>query len=334
MSAETIITRKTPFVFFRWLVGIELFFAFLPLLLAAFSALAPAYNPVTLTQSLPYPVMLTLLVAVLQILIVIVSFFIWYLPAYRISPQGIAYKSLTAADFQEWLSLAEIDRLEVHQGWMGKRFGYGTLRIFPKSGGNPVLLKDLPNPAGAANRIRGWLPAPMEGNPPEIESEAPSAEALIAAGEGKSVEFKSSILWDYHRQRANKTLSEPIIKNVTAFMNAEGGYLLVGVADDGQVLGLDADFAVMKKPNPDGFELMFNNAFNRMVGATLRRFVELRFPEVDGKTICVIRVRPATSPVYFRHQGKEQFYIRAGNAAQPLSVSEAANYIQERFARD
>jgi predicted HTH transcriptional regulator len=145
------------------------------------------------------------------------------------------------------------------------------------------------------------------------------------------VEFKSSILWDYHRQQTNKHLSEPIIKNVTAFMNSEGGYILIGVADDGQVLGLDADFAVMKKPNPDGFELMFNNAFNRMVGAPLRRFVELRFPEVEGKTICVVRVRPASRPVYFRHQGKEQFYIRAGNAAQPLLVSEAASYIRERF---
>ena len=331
MTADPIITRKTPFVFFRWLIGIELFFAFLPLLLAALTALDPAYNPLAMAESLPYPVLLTLLVAALQILIVIVSFFIWYLPAYRLSPEGIAYKSLTAADFQEWIPLREIERLEVRQSRMGKRFGYGSLRIYPKSGGNPLILKDLPNPAGAANRIRGWLPAPMANPHPDAASESPSPESLIAAGEGQSVEFKSSILWDYRRQQVNKKLSEPIIKNVSAFMNSEGGYILIGVGDDGQVLGLEADFAVMKKPNPDGFELIFNNAFNRMIGTPFRRFVELRFPEVDGKTICVVRVRPASQPVYFRHQGQEKFYIRAGNAAQPLSVSQAASYIQERF---
>ena len=59
----------------------------------------------------------------------------------------------------------------------------------------------------------------------------------------------------------NKNLSIPIIKNVAAFMNTAGGTLLVGINDDGKVLGLDADYAVMKKPNTDGFELIFNNAF-------------------------------------------------------------------------
>jgi predicted HTH transcriptional regulator len=138
-------------------------------------------------------------------------------------------------------------------------------------------------------------------------------------------------LWDYRQEKMNKNLSVPIIKNCVAFMNTAGGTLLVGVNDDGNVLGLDADYRVMKKPNTDGFELIFNNAFSQMIGAEFRQFVQLSFPEIEGKTICLIAVQPGTSPAYFRHQGKEEFYIRAGNASQPLPVSKVTAYIRDRF---
>jgi predicted HTH transcriptional regulator len=129
----------------------------------------------------------------------------------------------------------------------------------------------------------------------------------------------------------NKNLSVPVIKNVAGFMNTAGGTLLVGIDDNGRVLGLDADFGVMKKANEDGFELIFNNAFNQMIGTEFRHFVQLSFPEIEGKTICLIAVQPSTSPVYFRHQDREDFYIRAGNASQPLPVSKATSYIRNRF---
>jgi predicted HTH transcriptional regulator len=129
----------------------------------------------------------------------------------------------------------------------------------------------------------------------------------------------------------NKNLSVPVLKNVAAFMNTAGGTLLVGIDDEGKVLGLDADYGVMKKPNTDGFELIFNNAFTQMIGTEFRHFVQLSFPEIEGKTICLIAVQPSTSPVYFRQQGKEDFYIRAGNASQPLPVSKATAYVHHRF---
>ena len=62
--------------------------------------------------------------------------------------------------------------------------------------------------------------------------------ALIAQGEGPDLEFKSSFRWDIHQQRANEGLETGVLKTLAAFMNGRGGTLLVGVADDGKVLGL------------------------------------------------------------------------------------------------
>ena len=65
-----------------------------------------------------------------------------------------------------------------------------------------------------------------------------------------------------------------------------------------------------------------------MIGAEFRQYVDVTFPQLEDETICVVAVRPSEEPAYLVHKGKEQFYIRAGNATQPLSVSKATKYIQ------
>lgn len=325
---DALILHKTPFLFLRYLVIIEFFFALLPLVAALVFPLRAEYNDTALAQSLSYNFLLTIIVTTLQILIVAISFFSWYLPAFQIDRQRVAYRRAGSADFRELISMDVIERVKIRQGWLGRRMDYGTLLIYGNFTDQAIRLKDIPNPIGIANRIEKWAADHLN---PLLSLEIKSADELVAAGEGQFVEFKSSILWDYRQEKMNKHLSVPILKNVAAFMNTAGGTLLVGIDDDGNVLGLEADFAVMKKPNPDGFELIFNNAFTQMIGAELRPFVQLSFPEIEGKTICLIAVQPATSPVYFRHQGQEEFYIRAGNASQPLSVSKATAYIRDRF---
>jgi predicted HTH transcriptional regulator len=42
-------------------------------------------------------------------------------------------------------------------------------------------------------------------------------------------------------------LRNAIIKTIAAFMNSEGGILLVGVQDDGQVYGIDSDFETLNE---------------------------------------------------------------------------------------
>lgn len=320
--------HKTPFLFLRYLVVIEFFFAFLPWIATLIFPVQSEYNQTPLAQGLSYNVLLTIVVTTLQILIIGISFFSWYLPVFQIDRQKIAYRRAYSTDFRELISMDAIQRVKINQGWLGRRQDYGSLTIYGKSADRVVRLKDIPNPIGTANQIEKWMADHLNLTLP---SKVKLPKELIAAGEGQFVEFKSSILWDYRQERMNKNLSVPIIKNCAAFMNTAGGTLLVGINDGGKVLGLDADYGVMKKPDPDGYELIFNNAFVQMIGVEFRHFVQLSFPEIEGKPICLIAVQPSTSPVYFRHQGKEEFFIRAGNASQPLPVSKATSYIQDRF---
>jgi len=163
-------------------------------------------------------------------------------------------------------------------------------------------------------------------------------EQMIKQGESSSLEFKSSLRWDYREEKVNKKLEEVILKSVSAFSNAEGGSLIIGVDDDGKVLGLGNDIATLKKQNIDYFELHLRNLLNQTFGVNYTtRFVDILFPEIDGKNICVVNTKKGEKPLFITvhdKQGKkiEKFFVRSGNSSQEIaSLSEMNEYIKNRF---
>ncbi len=70
---------------------------------------------------------------------------------------------------------------------------------------------------------------------------------MVQSLESKTLEFKSTLQWDVHQKQKNKELHHPVLKTVAAFLNTEGGTLLIGVDDEGNVLGLNDDLKVSGK---------------------------------------------------------------------------------------
>jgi len=328
MKQAEIVIRKSPFTFFKQLLVIELLFALLPFVAVALLGLQDSYEGTGLARTIPFSLLLTLAVTLVQVLIIVLAFVTWYVPAYHVDRQTVMVRRANLLEDRKLADTQSIVRIETRQGWLGNRFGYGSLALYHGDGRQRVMLKNISDPARYAEEIDALI------DPLAVTRSGPPTKALpalIAEGENQHTEFKASLVWDHRRQSANKDLYEPVMKNLAAFMNTSGGTLLIGVGDDGQVLGLDADLKTLRKPNTDGFENLFNMAFNQMIGVEYRQFVDLSFPQAEGKTICQASVRPADEPAYLVFKGTETFYIRAGNASQPLTVSKAARYIQGRF---
>ncbi len=69
-------------------------------------------------------------------------------------------------------------------------------------------------------------------------------DALIAAGEGVQVEFKSTLWMNLNPknpQRRIDALTFEVLETLTAFLNTRGGTLLVGIDDDGKIICVDDD---------------------------------------------------------------------------------------------
>lgn len=156
---------------------------------------------------------------------------------------------------------------------------------------------------------------------------------MIRTGEHEKLEFKTSLRWDVQRGQINKELEKTVMKTVTAFLNSEGGHLVIGVSDKGEPTGLERDFASLARPDTDGFENHFNNLFNSMIGPEFRRMVKLTFNKLGDKTICLASVEPSNKPAYLKTGNSEDFYIRTGNVTTPLKMSEVAAYISSEWRR-
>jgi predicted HTH transcriptional regulator len=131
-------------------------------------------------------------------------------------------------------------------------------------------------------------------------------------------------------------LEEVAVKSIASFANGNGGTLLIGVRDDGGIVGLEPDFGILGG-NRDKFELHLTNLIIRHFGQAFgARKIRVTFPVVREINICQIEVRRATRPVFVTTSDKrgvpaERFFVRSGNSSQELSPSQVTEYVNERF---
>lgn len=154
---------------------------------------------------------------------------------------------------------------------------------------------------------------------------------IIKAGENDYNEFKSSLRWDYEQKNVNKLMEYIIAKTISAFMNSEGGRLLIGINDSGDVLGLDKDYTTVKNKNRDGFLLQLIQVINQYLGKEFNQYVSIKIVPLYGKEVCVINIAKSSLPVYVTNGDKEEFYIRASASSQPMSIREANEYIRTHW---
>jgi putative two-component system response regulator len=151
--------------------------------------------------------------------------------------------------------------------------------------------------------------------------------AIIDAGEGDSVEFKSTMRWNLHADRSDKKIENGCLKTVAGYLNAVGGVLLVGVADDGEVIGLGKDHFQTE----DKMLLHWVNLIKAYLGAEYLRCIRSMVHAIGGQRVLVVECLPAISPVFLNRDNEESFFVRMSNSTQALKPSEMLTYVDEHF---
>ena len=160
---------------------------------------------------------------------------------------------------------------------------------------------------------------------------------------------------------------EVIPKTVQSFLNSQGGYLYIGVQDDGdlneRLVGLDYDFSMINDsanlPNDKLCDIL-----ERKIMATLDKYLEsdaslgplvqVGFIRVCGVQIAEIRIRKSPEPWFYKNLAKscrpkvfehksrdgtmtqrrvDDFYIRFGGSKKLLEThSQVCQYIRNNFS--
>jgi predicted HTH transcriptional regulator len=149
--------------------------------------------------------------------------------------------------------------------------------------------------------------------------------ALIDQGESDHLEFKSTLRWNLRDNRPGREIEIAWLKTVVAFLNAEGGTLLVGVADDGRIVGHEKDGF----KNADKYLLHVNNLIQRHIGVKYVRYLSYDLRPIEGKLVLVIDVLPSDEPCFLQVDEDDQFYVRIGPASRKLSLRKTMEYLKE-----
>jgi ATP-dependent Lon protease len=200
---------------------------------------------------------------------------------------------------------------------------------------NPELRAEPPS-VSAKRPLGGENPVAA---PPHLEPEL-SVDALrgmIATGESTHVEFKSSLRWDLREGVDNPGLQKGVTRSIAAFLNTRGGRLLVGVSDDGTVVGIDPDIKALERMRlggggRDGFLQALANVVTHHLGAHAAALIRTQIAELDGHQICVVNVGRSPEPVYLHEsKDKEEFFIRLESTTRPLGLRETTAYIRANW---
>lgn len=228
-----------------------------------------------------------------------------------------AFQPLQAADWQLWIgSVApESDFLEGMPlgGWDLMTAGLGVLLL------------------GGA--VAFWIVRKYQNKLKDLSLEEVTAanfdrvvRRLIEQGESRSLEFKSTMRMNLKSGKHGKEIEIAWLKAVAAFMNTDGGNLLLGVNDAGEVVGLEAD----EFENDDRCRLHFKNLVNQHIGLEFSDLLRFHLGSVDGTQVALVQCERSHNPVFLTANKEEAFYVRSGPSSVELPVSKALKYLEQR----
>ena len=86
---------------------------------------------------------------------------------------------------------------------------------------------------------------------------------LIKKGESGKLEFKSTLRKNLYTNELDKKIEHSVLKTINAYLNSDGGTLLVGISNNGEITGLDYD----EFPDPDKLNLYFTHLIKQHIGS-------------------------------------------------------------------
>ncbi len=158
-----------------------------------------------------------------------------------------------------------------------------------------------------------------------------TVEDLLSEMETERVEFKSSAYYSYKPGIPERVILDAVIKTVAGFMNSGGGTLAIGIADDGEILGIQPDLD-LKNMDADRYVNVLTTAIERSLGPLASTQARVQLQEVDGAEVCLIHARASREPIYAKlSKGDQVFFVRVNNSTRVLEGPDLVSYVQSRW---
>ncbi|MBR2347962.1 MAG: ATP-binding protein [Candidatus Methanomethylophilaceae archaeon] len=150
---------------------------------------------------------------------------------------------------------------------------------------------------------------------------------LIDEGESDHLEFKSTLRTNLQTGENDKRMEKAVLKTIVAFLNSNGGDLMVGVSDDGSICGID----IHSFENKDKLNLHFTNMLSSSIGNEYLPYISFNLVDFDEeRSVMRVRCERCRKPVFLKEGKNELFYVRSGPSSVELTGVNLINYVRNR----
>jgi predicted HTH transcriptional regulator len=153
------------------------------------------------------------------------------------------------------------------------------------------------------------------------------AQAIIEEGEGDRTEFKSTLRTNLRTGERDTRMDFEVAKTIAAFINSQGGRLVIGVGDDGKPIGLEVD----KFESEDKMNRHLASVIRDKIGSEHIDYIRYRFSDYQGKRVLIVDCDRGRSPVYLKDANQERFFMRTGAATTELAGRRLTEYVTSHF---
>ncbi len=158
---------------------------------------------------------------------------------------------------------------------------------------------------------------------------------FLTSDETTTLEFKASLRTPVSppKQGDKRTpkelglvLEREVLETLAAFLNTDGGTLIIGVTDDRTIIGIEVDYPRVHGSS-DGWCLAFDDLVSHHLGAEVMNSIDLRLEAWRGRTIAVIQCSQRKEPTWIR----DELFVRRTASTEKLSTRHAVSWWRDRW---
>ena len=153
-------------------------------------------------------------------------------------------------------------------------------------------------------------------------------DLLIEHGESKTCEFKQTFNYDIKTKKPAKYLIDEVTQTLAGFLNTDGGKLLIGVSDNGDIFGIETELKKLHNNSQDKLKLRIQDAIKYRLGEELISDIGFAYKKHKGKEILIIDVKHTKRPPVW--WDKKYIFIRGDPLTQKLEGKKAAEFCIRR----
>lgn len=145
-------------------------------------------------------------------------------------------------------------------------------------------------------------------------------------------EYKATFRFDTSNQQKNPAQQFACLKTICAFLNAQGGTLIIGIDDTLSPIGISGDLSLVKSPSPqDALQQIIAEAIKTAINPYPHSLYTISFLAYGPHQLISISVSPSPSKPHFLHQkdGSTVLYVRSGNRTLQLKNQAQSDYLNQ-----